>query len=171
MKFRIQFFALLFISFVSYSQNDPYLKDNVFYTTFESGVGIETKVSFSINQETLNKLDSFEVFKEYEKVTFNNPENEGYLKRWSKLSHKELFLMGNTSSASFMAKLKLKNGTSYTPIENSKGRIFFMTDNKKLVISFPFKAQNGRGDMLISNCYYTMIWDGTKTTTETLISE
>jgi hypothetical protein len=29
------------------------LKNNVFYTTFESGVGIETKVSFSIDKETL----------------------------------------------------------------------------------------------------------------------
>ena len=171
MKFRIQLIALLLLSFVSYSQNDPYLKDNVFYTTFESGVGIETKVSFSINQETLEKIDSFEVFKEFEKVTLNNPANEKYLKRWSKLSHKEMFLNGKTGSASFMAKLKLKNGTSYTPIENSKGRIFFMSDNQKLVISFPFKAQNGRGEMLISNCYYSISWDGSKEVVETLISE
>lgn len=167
MKFYLTI-AFIATTLFSFSQ-DPHLKQNVFYTTFESGVGVETKVTFSISKETISKIDSFPVFIDFLDKTFKNPENAEFLKRWKNLSKVELFLMEKTGTASFMAKLNLKNGTSYTPIENSKGNIFFMPDGKKMIISFPFKAQNGRGDLIFSKCMYSISWDGKKEVNDTFV--
>jgi hypothetical protein len=65
----------------------------------------------------------------------------------------ETYLTQATHMASFFTKLGLKSSTSYAPISNSEGFIY-VTDKGEINISFPFKGQNGYGNMIFATGYY-----------------
>ena len=146
-------FAL--VTIVSFGQvKEDYVKDDFFYTTFKSGVGETTPVKFKLGSDFLEKLPKSEIYLLWEKDTYSNPENSGYVEKNKDKTHIETYLMSCTSMASFYAKLGLKNGSSYTPIANGEGFIY-VNDKGEVNFSFPFKGQNGYGNMLIATAYYT----------------
>ena len=146
-------FAL--VTIVSFGQvKEDYVKDGFFYTTFKSGVGETTPIKFKFGNDFLEKLQKSEVYLLWEKETFSNPENASYIERNKDKTHIETYLMSGTGMASFYAKLGLKNGTSYTPISNSEGFVY-INDKGEVNFSFPFKGQNGYGNMLIATAYYS----------------
>ena len=152
---KLLVFSMVLVSFVSYGQvKKNYVKDDFFYTTFESGVGETTPVKFKLGSDFLEKLPKSEIYLLWEKDTYSNPENSGYVEKNKDKTHIETYLMSCTSMASFYAKLGLKNGSSYTPIANGEGFIY-VNDKGEVNFSFPFKGQNGYGNMLIATAYYT----------------
>jgi len=147
--------TMVLVSFVSYGQQkEDYIKDGFFYTTFKSGVGETIPVKFKFGNDFLEKLPKSEVYLLWEKDTYSNPENAEYVERNKNKTHIETYLMGGTGMASFYAKFGLKNGTSYTPISNSEGFVY-INDKGEVNFSFPFKGQNGYGNMLIATAYYS----------------
>ena len=140
---------MLLVSFVSYGQTkEDYIKDGFFYTTFESGVGEKIPVKFSLGNDFLTKITQTEVYKIWESGTFTDP-----TKKWGNQTHIETYLTRSTWSSSFYTKLGLKNEDSFSPILNSKGFIY-VNDKNEVCFSFPFKAQNGYGNMIFSEAYY-----------------
>jgi hypothetical protein len=65
--------------------------------------------------------------------------------------------------ASLYAQMDLKNSQSYLPIEGAEGMIYTM--DGKVNISFPFKAQNGYGNMIFMKAYYSLKFVNGKTET------
>ena len=53
---------------------------------------------------------------------------------------------------------ELKNRTSYTPIVGDGGFIY-VNDNNEIVITYPFKAQNGYGNFIMSKGFSITKWD------------
>jgi hypothetical protein len=140
---------------VSYGQQkEDYIKDGIFYTTFKSGIGEVIPVKFKLSGDFLNKIQKSEIYLLWEKETFSNPENVGYIERHKNKTHVETYLMSCTSMASFYTKLGLKNGNSYTPIADGEGFVY-VNDKNEVSFSFPFKGQNGYGNMLFATSYYT----------------
>jgi hypothetical protein len=130
----------------------PKIKDGVFYTTLSSGAGVDVSISFSIGN--VDKIKESEEYKTFLK-------DNDYINTWTKKGVKDtltIFLMNQVNFVGEMTKLKLTNSTSFTPIENSKG--YILIDNDKLSIMFPFKAQNGLGNMVASKS----LTEGSETT-------
>jgi hypothetical protein len=149
--------ALLFAltTIVSFGQvKEDYVKDDYFYTTLKSGVGEITPVKFKLGSDFLEKLPKSENYILWEKDMYSNPENAKAVELNKDKTHIEAYLSSCTWMASFYAKLGLKNGSSYTPIANSEGFIY-VNDKGEVSFSFPFKGQNGYGNMLIATAYYT----------------
>ncbi len=151
---KVLVLAMVLLSFVSYGQQkEDYIKDGVFYTNFKSGTGEIVPVKFKISSDFLEKLQKSEVYLLWEKETFTNPENSEYVEKHKDKTRVETYLMSCTSMASFYAKFGLKNTSSYTPIPNSEGFVY-VNDSGEVSFSFPFKGQNGYGNMLIAKAYY-----------------
>ena len=148
---------------------DNTIIDNFFYTTLKSGVGEEVQLKFKFGTNAVDSIKNSELFKIWETTTFSDPKNEGYIKMHKDMDHLNLFLMSQCSMASFYAKLGLKNTSSYTLIPNSEGFIYF-NDKSKMVISFPFKGQNGYGNLIISTAYYTSFIENGKSKNTHFIS-
>ena len=145
------------VAMVSFGQvKENYIKDGAFYTTFKSGVGEIVPVKFNLGNggEFLTELEKSEIYLLWEKETYTNPENSAYVEKNKDKTHIETYLMSCTWMASFYAKTGLKNSSSYTPIANSEGFIY-INDKGEVCFSFPFKGQNGYGNMLIAEAYYT----------------
>ncbi len=141
-------------SYVSYAQDkESYLKENMFYTTFESGVGEKVSVKFKLASSP-EKIAQTEVYKLWEAETFNGPNKVAYTEINKVVSSIEIYLMQATQMASFFTKLGLKSSTSYTPISNSEGFIY-VNDKGEVNFSFPFKGQNDYGSMIFAKGYYT----------------
>jgi hypothetical protein len=147
---------------LSYSQ-DYQIKDGYFITTLKSGVGEMINVKLSINAETINLIQSNDCFKNWDSTTFNNPKNADYIEKHKSHPHYETFLFSNINMASIYAQMDLKNYQSYLPIEGSEGMIYII--DGKINISFPFKAQNGYGNMIFMKAYYSMKFVNGKTET------
>lgn len=145
---------------LSYSQ-DYQLKDGYFNTTVKSGVGEMINIKFYISTETIDLIQSHDCFKDWDSTTFNDPKNEGYIEKHKSHSHFETFLFSNVYMTGFYAKMDLKNSQSFLPIENSEGNIFIA--DGKINISFPFKAQNGYGNMIFMTAYSSMKFVNGKT--------
>ena len=146
-------FAL--VTIVSFGQvKEDYVKDGFFYTTFKSGVGEVIPVKFKLGSDFLEKLPTTENYILWEKDMYSNPENSKAVELNKNKTHIETYLSSCTWMASFYAKLGLKNGGSYTPISNGEGFIY-VNDKGEVSFSFPFKGQNGYGNMLIATAYYT----------------
>lgn len=142
------------ISLIHYGQGKThYLKDDIFYTTFESGVGEKIKMEFNIDSNDIVKIQETELFKNWVNATFSNTENAEYIERWKSISHIEIFLMRTTSMASFYAQFELKNRNSYTPIN---GTSYIYCKDGEITVMFPMKAQNGYGNFIISKAFYTI---------------
>ena len=131
------------------------LKNDVFYTTFETGVGEKINMEFNVDLIVINKIQETENYKNWVKETFSNPANAGFIEKWKSLSHIEMYLMETTSIASFYARLELKNRNSYTPIN---GKSSIRCNDGKITIVFPMKAQNGYGNFIISQAFYILEW-------------
>lgn len=144
------------ITMVSFGQEKTnYLKDGIFHTTFESGIGEKIKMDFVIDSVNLVKIQETEIFKNWDSTTFSNPKNAVYIETCKSLSHVEMFLMGKTTMASFYAKFQLKNTNSYTPIN---GNPIIFCSSGKITIVFPMKAQNGYGNFILSKAFYSLEW-------------
>jgi len=148
MKKVVLVLTLVFASFVSFSQQkEDSIKNDVFYTSFKSGAGEKIPVNFAFPKDFLEKLQKSEVYLLWKERVLSNPKNVD-------TPTVELYLKICTWTASFYAKLGLKNSTSYTPIANSEGFIY-INDKGEVNFSFPYKAQNGYGNMIISKAFYT----------------
>jgi hypothetical protein len=156
---------MLLFSFLNvYSQTTselPYFKDNVFYSTLESGIGEKIPMPFRLTADAEMKIKETTIYQNWEKVTFSNPANEKYIEIHKSMQHFEMFLMGETFMASFYAKMKMKNGTSYSPVKGGEGMIY-VNDKGEINISFPCQGQNGYGNTIISKVYYSIIWNESK---------
>jgi hypothetical protein len=146
---------LLFFSTVTYGQiKDNTIVDNFFYTTLKSGVGEEVQLKFKFGANAIDSIKNSELFKIWESSTFSNPKNEKFITLHKGMDHLNIFLMSECEMASFYAKFELKNQSSYTLLPNSEGFIYF-NDKSKMVITFPFKSQNGYGNLIFSKAFYT----------------
>jgi hypothetical protein len=105
-KLMMMTLMMCLITMFSFGQN---LKNNVFYTTFETGVGEKINMEFNVDSVSIKKIQETENFKNWVTETFSNTANAGYIEKWKSLSHIEMYLMGITSMASFYAKFELKN--------------------------------------------------------------
>jgi len=151
-------------------KKENYIKDNVFYTNLNSGVEASIPVKFKISSDFQNKILDNTIYKLWEKETYSNPKNAGYIEKWKNQSHLETYLMGITKMASECAKIDLKNGTSFSPIKDSEG--FINSDEEgSIKVTFPFKAQNGYGNMIFAKAYYIESVKNGKTEIDHFVSE
>jgi hypothetical protein len=156
--------TLLFCVITSLSYSQEYqIKEGYFTTTLKSGVGEMINVKLSLSDETINLIKSNESFKYWDSTTFSNPENAGYIEKNKNHPHYETFLNSNVNMSSIYAQMDLKNSQSYLPIEGSEGMIYIK--DGKINISFPFKAQNGYGNMIFMKAYYSISFLNGKTET------
>jgi len=160
LKLILTTFIFCVLTSLSYSQ-DYQIKDGYLITTLKSGVGEMINVKLSINAETINLIQSNDCFKNWDSTTFNNPKNADYIEKHKSHPHYETFLFSNINMASIYAQMDLKNYQSYLPIEGSEGMIYII--DGKINISFPFKAQNGYGNMIFMKAYYSMKFVNGKT--------
>ena len=161
---------MMSLLFVSFSQNENKITNNIFNTTLKSGIGEEIKLGFKISFDDIEKIQKTQVYKNWDSTTFNNPKNKDYVEKWKHLTHIETFLMSNTTMASFWVQIKCKNSNSYSPI-SGEGGFIYVNDKNEIVISFPMKAQNDYGNFIISKGYYRIKWndDTSKSETEAFI--
>jgi hypothetical protein len=152
LKVMMMTLIMCLMTMVSFGQS---LKNNVFYITFETGVGEKIDMEFNVDSVSILKIQETENFKNWVTTTFSNPENAGYIEKWKYLSHIEMFLMGITNMASFYAKFELKNRSSYTPIN---GTSFIRCNDGKITVVFPMKGQNGYGNFIMSQAFYVLEW-------------
>ena len=124
-----------------------YVKNNVFYTTFETGIGQKVPMRFNIN--SIKKITTSEFYKYWLNSTSKDAK---FLKEWKSLSNIEKFLMDQTFLASFYARTDLTNKNSYTPL-NGESTIE-IDDFDQITIMFPLKAQNEYGNFIIYKAYY-----------------
>jgi hypothetical protein len=159
----LPFFNL--IALFSFSQEkENYIKDNYFYTNIKSGIEENIPVKFKLGLDFQNKILENTIYKLWENETFSNPNNAGYIEKWKNQTHLETYLMGIADMAAFYAKLELKNGGSFTPLKDAEGFIY-SNDEGSINLTFPFKAQNGYGNMIFSKGYYIeSLKDGKKET-------
>jgi predicted GIY-YIG superfamily endonuclease len=110
----------------------------------------ERSVIFEVIEEKLSEEEAFikEIY---------------YIEKYKSHPHYETFLFSNINMASIYAQMDLKNYQSYLPIEGSEGMIYII--DGKINISFPFKAQNGYGNMIFMKAYYSMKFVNGKTET------
>jgi hypothetical protein len=162
---KLMLFVFCVLSYYTISaQNEntnPYLKENVFYVTIESGGGEQISISFTLKSDAIEKIINSKIYKEWENVTFSDPKNAGFIEKYKTMPHIDIFLMGEIRMAAFYAKMKIKNSTSFLPVKGNGGFIY-VGEGDKINISFPFQAQNGYGNMIFSKAYYSIIWDETK---------
>jgi len=149
--------CIFFVAFCHGQDKDHYIKENMFYTVFESGVGEEIPMKFEMPDSTVNKIMDTEIYKNWEEVTFSNPKNEKFIMSQKHMQHVEIFLKSECRMGSFYAKMNLKNSNSYTPIAESKGFIY-VNDKNEICISFSYKGQNAYGNFIVSKGYYTLSW-------------
>ena len=162
LKLILTTFIFCVLTSLSYSQ-DYQIKDGYLITTLKSGVGEMINVKLSINAETINLIQSNDCFKNWDSTTFNNPKNADYIEKHKSHPHYETFLFSNINMTSLYAQMDLKNSQSYLPIEGAEGMIYII--DGKINISFPFKAQNGYGNMIFMKAYYSMKFVNGKTET------
>jgi len=143
---------MCFISLISFGQN---LKNGIFYTTFQTGVGEEVPMKFHIDSADIVKIKKTKLYKDWDSTTFSDPENAEFIKKYKKLTHFEIFLMCETDVASYYARFELKNYNSYTPINGTSN---IKCESEGITIVFPMKAQNDYGNFIISKAYYTVSW-------------
>ena len=141
---------MCFINITSYGQ---ILKNNVFCTTFETGIGEKIQMEFQIKPFDLAKIQKTPIYKNWIKQHPNN-------------NNIESFLNDKLQMASLNAKSKLTYKASYSPI-NGNPRIFCV--HGQIEILFPMKAQNSRGNFMLHEVSYTIEWVNDKEETSCLI--
>lgn len=135
-----------------YAQIDTtYIQNNVFYTTVKNGLNQDKIISFPI--DTIKIIQSLG-FILWEKNTFNDTLNIKYIEHIKNIPKVYAYLNSKVWTALFYGKMKLKNQTSFNLIENAPGYIM-ITDAGGLSIKFPIQAQNGYGNLIYSNVFYT----------------
>jgi hypothetical protein len=127
------------VTVVSFGQKDYDLKDNVYYITFESGIGEKIPMEFSIDSFSIAEIQKTKIFKSRGLNSYDVV----------------LFLGRVTSNASSCAENKLKNRSSYTPIN---GRCYIYCINGSVLIGFHLKGQNGYGNFIIKKLSYHLSW-------------
>lgn len=152
LKVMMMTLMMCLMTMLSFGQS---LKNNVFYTTFETGVGEKINMEFNVDSVSIKKIQETENYKNWVTETFSNPANAGYIEKWKSLSHIEMYLMGTTSMASFYAKFELKNRNSYTPINGTSS---IRCNDGKITVVFPMKGQNGYGNFIMSKAFYVLEW-------------
>lgn len=135
------FYLLILICTVNsaYSQK---LAGNIYTTTVKNGAGQKSELRFQISEETLQK---FKLSKEYSSCKSDT----GYIRKQLDPITKDtiaICLMSRVNMATLMVRFELKNEASMQFIPDSEGIIYFTDDI--ICISFPFKAQNGYGNMV-----------------------
>ena len=108
-----------------------------------------------ISSKNYDNIKNSELFIKWEERTFSNPANEGYInkhKDWDKVI---LYINSQIRMSLFYVKMKLKNGNSLDFIDGSKGMIY-LNEKGEIKISYNFKAQNGYGNFITSQCIYSI---------------
>lgn len=141
---------LCFINIISYGQ---ILKNNVFYTTFESGIGEKIQMEFQIKPFDLAKIQKTPIYINW---IIQHPNNNNI----------KAFLNDKLQMASLKAKSRLRYKASYIPI-NGNPRIFCVNDEIKIL--FPMKAQNSSGNFMFHEASYTIKWINNKEETSCFI--
>ncbi len=140
MKRTILSLLFISISFFTFSQSKPIVKEDIMYLTIENGVGIDVPVRFDLfGKHTLDMIKNLEYYKFWKSknitsLTMNETNDDDVI----------IFLSEIIKKSSRETKFQLKNISSYNLIENSKGSILVSGVNS-FMISFPFKGENGYG--------------------------
>lgn len=160
-KLNLIFVGLIMCIFVQPVFSQDYgFKDGYFFTSIPNGVGQEISVKFTLSNENIELIKNHPSYKNWDSITFTNPKNADFIERHKNHTHLETYLFSTIGMASIWAKLDLKNMKSFTPIENSKGLIY--CKENKINISFPFQAQNGYGNMIFMEAYYSVKFENGK---------
>lgn len=161
----------LFQAFITYGQEKTvYIDGNYFYTSFTDGVGQVIPFKFKFEDQFLGKLENCEIFNLWVDQTYSNPENKNFIEKNKDKSKVELFLISETGMASILTKMKLKNTTSYTILQDTEGFIEIEEDGD-LYIEFPFKGQNGFGNLIFLKSTLTEKIDNGKIVREVFVIE
>lgn len=108
---------------------------------------IEVPIKFAIRCETIAKILKSESYK-------NSSKDKNFLDNKISRDTLALHLMSIVNGAIFSARLKLKNRISMQIPEGQTGRIYW-SEKDGLCISFAIRAQNGFGNMIISEVIST----------------
>lgn len=134
------------VTFAQATKKADVLKDGVFYTVFESGIGEKINMQFDVVDT--NKIIQTEVYQKWKADTAHS----------SNVFTLTYFLSLKTMSADFFAKYSMKNKTSYSPIPNTTGSIY-VTSKNELSITFYCQGQNGYGNTIRAQAFYVLSWD------------
>ncbi len=133
----------ILISFVSIGQSVKLDRaKGIFNTIVTDGLEIEVPIKFSIRGETIAKILKSESYQ-------NTCKDKNFLDNKISKDTLALHLMSKVNGAIFSARLELKNRASMQIPEGQTGRIYW-SENDGLCISFAIRAQNGFGNMIIS---------------------
>ena len=152
------------MTMVSFGQITYSYKNEMLVTLQETGARVEKDMVFSLSSKNYDNIKNSELFIKWEERTFSNPANEGYInkhKDWDKVI---LYINSQIGISLLDAEMQLKNGNSLDFIDGSKG-IIYLNEEGEIRISYNFKAQNGYGNFIISQCIYSIsLKDGEKKT-------
>lgn len=134
-----------------HSQNIK-IENGIFYTTAKNGLNQVKKVSFSIDNETIEKI---KLSNDY-KVTLKDKYFLSGVKAKNKITSvfvAHLFSLVN--NAILNTGWQIKNEISLDFIEKTIGEIYF-NNNNELVVAFYFKSKNEMGNELVSKSQFNV---------------
>jgi hypothetical protein len=143
------------MTIVSFGQITYSYENDVLTTTQETGTRVEKDMIFSLTQKNYESIKNSELFIKWEERTFSNPANEGYINKHKDWDRVILYINSQIRMSLFYVKMKLKNGNSLDFIDGSKGMIY-LNEKGEIKISYNFKAQNGYGNFITSQCIYSI---------------
>ena len=143
------------MTIVSFGQITYSYENEMLVTKQETGSRVDKDMIFTLSSENYDNIKNSELFINWKEKTFSNPANEDYINRnkdWDKVI---LYINSKITVSLFYAKMRLKNGNSLDFIEGSKGMIY-LNEKGEVKISYNFKAQNGYGIFITSQCIYSI---------------
>ena len=163
-KVMMMTLMMCLMTVVSLGQITYSYENEVLVTKQKTGARVEKDMVFSLSNKNYDNIKNSELFIKWKEKTFSNPENEGFInkhKDWDKVI---LYIESQIRMSLFYVKMKLKNGNSLDFIDGSKGMIY-LNEKGEIIISYNFKAQNGYGNYINSECIYSIsLQDGEEKT-------
>lgn len=143
MRKLILFIAVCLTS-LSYSQEIK-LIDNKFTTQVMDGANQLKTISFSISQETIDKIKLSE---SYLKTAADSEFLKRNLEKRGLTDPLVIYLMSKVSLSVFDTKNNIKKPNTLTFVDGHVGMIYYATNG--LTISFDFKAENIKGNVALA---------------------
>ena len=151
---KLLVFSMLLVSFVSYGQiKQPKYDGDYLYITLENGVGVDRSLKFSLDKKEYEKIKSSDLYNQWKKTTWSNPEDKGYVTEHKGWDEVIMYVESQITMSKFYVGFEIKNKNSLDFIDGSKGMVY-LTDDKKISISYPLKASNGYGNSIIGKTIF-----------------
>lgn len=140
---------LLLLTTLSFGQK---INGNYFTTSLKNGAFVNKEVVFLVSD--VGNIDTSLVYKTWADKTYNNPENEQWIKDNSSFSKLEMFLNSRAMMTVLIGQMKLKNATSLDFIEGSTGQMY-LSSSGTFNTTVPIQADNGYGNPIKAKIYGT----------------